>query len=255
MAASVLEGEQMIQTSRRTNRLLAIGLFRRFFPALQLAREYIESETLGKVLEFDFKEGGLFNWPAQSASFFQKKSAQGGVFLDLGVHLLDVMLWWFGEPTAMEYEDDAMGGLEINCVARFQFANGLKGRVQLSRDWDLRNRYVVKFEKGWIAWNVGDANRLEIGRTGSHFSARGEILKNGRVAATYPQCFVAQLMNWINAANGAEELVVPGEEGLRSLRLIDRCYRERKFLAAPWFSENELRSATVLAEAGKGIAA
>jgi predicted dehydrogenase len=249
MAATVAEGERMIEAARRTKQLLAIGLFRRFFPALKLMREYIANEALGKAIGFEFTEGGLFEWPAQSASFFQRKSAQGGVFLDLGVHLLDVMLWWFGEPRAVRYEDDAMGGLEINCVGRFEFESGLKGRVQLSRDWELPNRYVVKFEKGWIAWKVGEANRLEIGIQGSQFSVRGEALENGRVGATYAQCFVAQLLNCLRAVEGKETAVVPGGEGIRSLRLIERCYRERAFLASAWMTEAELKRGRELAAA------
>src|SRR5439155_530709 len=150
-ASNTAEAEQMLAAATRAKRKLAVGLFRRFFPACNLIREYIAAETLGKVIDFEFSEGWMFNWPAQSASFFQKKTAQGGVFLDLGAHLLDLMLWWFGDPTSLEYFDDAMGGLEINSVARFEFANGSRGRVQLSRDWELPNKYVIRCEKGWLA--------------------------------------------------------------------------------------------------------
>jgi len=125
IASNVAEAEQMLVAAARAKRKLAVGLFRRFFPACNLIREYIAAETLGKAIDFEFSEGGVFNWPAQSASFFQKKTAQGGVFLDLGAHLLDLMLWWFGDPTTYEYSDDAMGALEINSVARFEFAGHL----------------------------------------------------------------------------------------------------------------------------------
>ena len=237
----------MLVAAARAKRKLAVGLFRRFFPACNLIREYIAAETLGKVIDFEFSEGGVFNWPAQSASFFQKKTAQGGVFLDLGAHLLDLMLWWFGDPTSYEYSDDAMGALEINSVARFEFANGLRGRVQLSRDWQLPNKYVIRCEKGWLAWKVGDANGVQIGAKGSSHTILGEILEDRSSAANYAESFVAQLANCIEAITGDEKLVVPGEEGIRSLRLIEKCYQSRKLLAMPWLTEVEMARARELA--------
>lgn len=247
IASNLAEAEQMLAAAAREKRKLAVGLFRRFFPACNLIREYIAAETLGKVIDFEFSEGGMFNWPAQSASFFQKKTAQGGVFLDVGAHLLDLMLWWFGDPTSFEYSDDAMSGLEINSVARFEFANGLRGRVQLSRDWELPNKYVIRCEKGWIAWKVGDANHIEIGAKGSSHTILGETMEGGSSAANYTESFVAQLANCIEAITNEERLVVPGEEGIRSLRLIEKCYQSRKLLPMPWLTEVEMARARELA--------
>lgn len=247
IASNLAEAEQMLAAAAREKRKLAVGLFRRFFPACNLIREYIAAETLGKVIDFEFSEGGVFNWPAQSASFFQKKTAQGGVFLDVGAHLLDLMLWWFGDPTSFDYSDDAMGGLEINSVARFEFANGLRGRVQLSRDWELPNKCVIRCEKGWLAWKVGDANHVEIGAKGSSHAILGETLEDGSSAANYAESFVAQLANCIEAITNEERLVVPGEEGIRSLRLIEKCYQSRKLLPMPWLTEVEMARGRELA--------
>ncbi len=248
IASNAAEAEQMLAGATRAKRNLAVGLFRRFFPACNLIREYIAAETLGKVIDFEFSEGWRFNWPAQSASLFEKKTAHGGVFLDLGAHLLDLMLWWFGDPFNFEYSDDAMGGLEINSIARFEFANGLRGRVQLSRDWELPNKYVIRCEKGWLAWKVGEANRVEIGAKGSGHTILGEILEDGSPVANYAESFVAQLVNCIKAITGDENLVVPGEEGIRSLRLIEKCYQRRKLLPMPWLTEVEMARARQLAE-------
>ena len=247
IASNVAEAEQMLAAATRAKRKLAVGLFRRFFPACNLIREYIAAETLGRVIDFEFSEGGMFNWPAQSASFFQKKTGQGGVFLDLGAHLLDLMLWWFGDPTGLEYSDDAMGGLEINSVALFKFANGLRGKVQLSRDWELPNKYVIRCEKGWLAWKVGEADCVEIGAKGSSHTILGETLEGGSPGANYAESFIAQLANCIKAITGDEKLVVPGEEGIRSLRLIQKCYQGRTLLPMPWLTEVEMARARELA--------
>ena len=44
-----------------------------------------------------------------------------GYCLDIGVHALDLLSWWWGHPDEIVYEDDAMGGVEANCHIRFAF--------------------------------------------------------------------------------------------------------------------------------------
>lgn len=103
LACTLNEANQMVAAAQTADRLLAVGLFRRFFPALQTIKALVAGGALGTPTSFHFAEGGAFNWPAASASFFQKQHSQGGVLLDLGVHLLDLSCWWFGAilPTAI----------------------------------------------------------------------------------------------------------------------------------------------------------
>ena len=66
-------------------------------------------------------------------------------------------------------------------------------------------------------------------------------------SANYAESFVAQLLNCIEATSGDVKLVVPGEEGIRSLRLIEKCYQGRKLLPMPWLTEVETARARELA--------
>ncbi len=255
MANTVAEAEEMAAAARDSGKALAIGLFRRFFPALRAMREIIARGSLGPVRSFSIAEGGVFGWPAQSASFFQKASSKGGVLLDAGVHALDIVQWWFGEPSELAYADDAMGGLEANCRVEMGYG-AFSGQVQLSRDTQLANRYVVQCEKAWMAWNPLETNRFEL-----QFEGTGQAL----AVMTHPSppdkyrtrlktpdadfygCFINQLRNARAAVLGEEEVFIPAEEGIKSLRLIERCYGERKFLEMPWLSERENRQAAALA--------
>lgn len=255
MAATVAECEQMCRVAHQAGRPLAVGLFRRFFPAARTIREILDSGLLGSARSFEFTEGGSFNWPAQSASFFQKSSAQGGVLIDIGVHVLDLLLWWLGVPDHFEYEDDAMGGLEANCRLRLSYADGLHGQVRLSRDWQLSNRYFIAFEKGWLSWNVGQAEKLQIGLNGSSFALDSQVHHQvdrnclptiGEVGSSYAESFIDQLRNVLEAIQGGVPLRVDAVEGIRSLKLIEECYRRRTLMAMPWFDSQEVEQARSL---------
>lgn len=248
MASSVVEAESMIIAARKANCILAIGLFRRFFPALQAIDSLLKEGSLGIINSFHIEEGGLFNWPAASASFFQRKSSQGGVLLDLGVHVLDLVCWWFGEPTSIRYEDDMLGNLEANCRLSLSYDSGLRGDIRMSRDTPCSNKYHFEFERGCVSWSVGDGNKIQLRMNGIPYDFDSQLYTSGRVASTYSQSFVNQLLNFISATQGHDSVVVPGEEGIRSLRLIEYCYANRNLMAMPWLTDLERQQALKLSE-------
>jgi predicted dehydrogenase len=254
MAANVAEAEAMIETAVNATGVLAIGHFRRFFPATQTIKRILSLKMLGDIKSFTFAEGGNFRWPIQSPAYFKKESTGGGVLLDIGIHVLDLLVWWFGEPMTLTYEDDAMGGIEVNCQLKAQFAAGFTGEIRLSRDCLLPNCYIIEGTKGSLKWEVNEANRVEIALADSsyilnahlHELEQGTVVGLGRESDNFEQSFIRQVYDVINAIAGQETLMVSGTEGIRSLRLIDHCYRHRSLMAMPWLSANEFKSAQSL---------
>ncbi len=258
MAASIEDAEAMTQAARKHQGILAIGLYRRFFHATEAIRALIQNQSLGCLKSFQIREGGPFGWQAASESFFRRAATPGGVLYDTGVHTLDLVLWWLGEPDDLIYEDDAMGGLESNCRIELSYSDGCKGEVRLSRDWKTDNRYSFFFERGFARWTVNDANHLEVFLDGLPVSVRGDLIqvlqKDGQViergiARTNPQSFIEQVRNVVAAKRGLETLRIPAEEGIRSLRLIERCYRNRQLLDMPWMTPDQQTEARRLTAA------
>jgi predicted dehydrogenase len=251
MARTEAECEAMIRAARSAGRLLAVGLFRRFFPSTRQIHALVRHGTLGEPRRFHFVEGGRFQWRVKSDSLFRRETAGGGVLLDIGAHLLDLMLWWFGEPSAFGYEDDAMGGVEANCRLRLSFPGDLTGEVRLCRDWNVTSRYFIQFDHGWIGWKPGDGSKIELGLPGEfalsatlheQASRLGEPTL-GPEGFTYAQSFIDQLRNMGLAILGQEPLRVPGEEGARSVRFIESCYLRRQPMAMPWLTGSEIMRA------------
>ncbi len=151
----------------------------------------LEKRPLGALRRFTIEEGGKFGWQAASDSFFRKSVTPGGVLLDIGVHVLDLLLWWLDEPATLRYKDDAMGGQEANCRLELNYADGVQGEVRLSRDWPTRDGYTFFFERGIVRYHVNDANRLEITADGMPAPLDGRLQHQPRgLARTNPQSFI-----------------------------------------------------------------
>ncbi len=250
MACDLASAQKMVAASARTGKLLAVSYLRRFFPAAQAIRQLIGSTSMGRPLSFTFSEGSPFGWPVRSTWPFEKKSTRGGVLLEYGCHLLDLVYYWFGLPDSIDYADDAMGGLESNCTIGMQFATGLSGTVRLSRDLHLQNRYVIELERGTLVWEVNQSNQLDITWHDIPFLLKGVLhdkpairRADSGIAATFHQSFTDLLRNVFAAVRNENKLAVSGEEGLFSQELIERCYTSRRLLDMDWMTDAELREA------------
>ncbi|MCE0522313.1 MAG: Gfo/Idh/MocA family oxidoreductase [Methylacidiphilales bacterium] len=260
LAANTESAARMVATAQKHQQILAVGLLRRFYSNVQFTRRIIQNKALGAVMSFSIHEGGSFNWPARSDSFFRKKTAGGGVLLDLGVHVLDLVVHWFGEPQELTYADDAMGGLEANCRMELSYSAGFKGSVHLSRDWKTSNLYVIEFERGTLKLPAGEAEEVALQLHDSSLSLEGLVKDRSGLelsasavfsASTYQQAFLAQLKDLIFAIETSGRPAVPAEEGIRSLRLIEQCYQKRTLMEMPWLTPEESKSSQLLAAGGR----
>ncbi len=259
MAASVSECEQMIQAAAKSHALLAVGHFRRFFPSCDIIKHILEVGFLGPVKSFRFLEGEVYSWPAQSASFFKRAEAGGGVLMDAGAHTLDLLLWWLGEVAEVECYDDAMGGVEANCQLFLKMASGVQGMVQLSRDWPLPNRYLIECEKGWVAYNCDVVDSVDWGLystdDGLEFQIKKALTTMARKVRALGKvpglmgCFTNQLRNVAAAILGKEPLRVSWIQARQCVELMERCYQSRKPLDMPWLDPSERQRARELSHA------
>ncbi len=251
LATTAADAEAMVDAADAAGRLLAVGMVRRYLPATRTIRDLLARNALGELRAVGCFEGGPFDWPVRSESFFDRSESGGGVFLDIGVHVLDLLTWWLGPPRAVKYEDDAMGGVEANCRLRLTYA-GFEADVRLSRDWARPNEYVLSGSRGWVSWSVNEADNFRMGLDGSEFASEVRLYETlvenglpttGAPAVNFHQSLVEQIRSVARAVRGEDAAIVFGAEALETMRLMERCYRERSLLPMPWLGERELLAA------------
>lgn len=226
---------KMVDCARNNNVKLAVAHVRRFYPSSQSIRQIIKKKVLGDVVSFDCKEGLVFNWPTVSGFFFDREKAGGGVLMDTGVHLLDLLMWWFdSKPTLLEYEDDNLGGVEAFSKIKLKFNNDVEGTVTISRLSQLRNTYRINCEKGTIEYSPFDMKKFFTLDNDPLKKNRRKIFKATKSKFSYIDCMKAMIKNFCTAVHENGEPLVTGKEGIKVAKLIQECYQNRIQIDMPW---------------------
>jgi predicted dehydrogenase len=158
MATSLADACAMLAAARSANRMLAVYHNRRFDPWLVAAKQVVDSGRLGKLVEVSG------SWPdnAPADSWRRRKLESGGLFFDLGAHLVDYLTVLAGATPARvsgHVHRRARGDPGLNedhVVASIQFTNGVRGRIAISAlDHAPAHRFHLVGENGTLldSWN------------------------------------------------------------------------------------------------------
>jgi predicted dehydrogenase len=245
MAMNVAETDAMMEAARTWGAILGVGLEFRFFDGSRWVKELLADGLLGPIRRFDLRQGVIPSWPFATDFLLRKEMAGGGVLADLGVHVLDLLLWWLGDWESVEYRDDAAGGLESDAEMELVLRSGARGTVEVSRTRLLRNTCLLEGERGTLEvgiWDPDPVLRLHLRRPGGRLSPfeRDEIVFEGFARGTkggtfdMRAAFRRQVDDFASAIREKRETFIPGIEGRRTLTLIEACYAKRTAWDLPW---------------------
>jgi predicted dehydrogenase len=240
MAINVRECDEMIAAATAGRATLAVGLDFRFFDSSLLVRNLLRDGLLGQIRSFDLRQGVIPRWPFATDFLLRKEMAGGGVLADFGVHVLDLLLWWLGDWTAVDYRDDAVGGVESDCEMELMLGSGpsaVPGRVEISRTRNLRNTCIFTGERATLEAGIWDSDpEIRLSIADREVSLAGHARRTGEAGASlnFADVFVRQIDDFAAAIRARREPFVSGAEGRRSLALIEACYERRRPLVLPW---------------------
>ena len=228
LAISREEAEKMAEAARESSRVLACGFVRRFFGSTELVSDALSRHLVGAPLRFEVHES-VWNWPLNRATF-DRQVAGGGVLMDLGPHIFDLLARGFGPLEVTEYFDDARGGVEAAALVRVTCMTDhgpITGSIHLTRAFRTTNRAQIVCANGHI--DVDPHQRLQIQIS---FGNERPFVTTASVPAFDP--FVKQLENFCAAINEGAQLIAPAEAGVTVAAAIERCYSRRKLYLEPW---------------------
>src|SRR5262249_43202759 len=158
--------EAMVRAAEEKGLVLCVGFFRRLFPSIRLMKSLLDSGWLGAPRRFLVEGGGMYSWAAATLGDMKKELAGGGVLIDFGSRMIDLLFALFDEPAeVLDYHDNALGGVESDCTirARAQHAGEpVEGTIELARTRQLSNRIRVECERGALEFDVLERFRVRV---------------------------------------------------------------------------------------------
>jgi predicted dehydrogenase len=230
MAINENEAQLMISASDNSKGILYIANVARLYWVSKEVKHIIKTKKLGNVISIDAEQGSVFSWPSKSGFFFNKKMSGGGVLIDIGSHLLDLILWWIdGFPESLSYRDDSFGGVEADAEIEMSFAEDVSVSVKLSRLRNLNNKIIITCENGTIIVDPYNYNSfIFIDNYGSKNISHGP--KNYLI----DHYFEKMIDNFLDAILGLQDQKVNPREILPSIKLIEKCYNNATRFRYAW---------------------
>lgn len=237
--------------------VLAVGHVRRFFRNSLYVKEILERGLLGSIRSFDCREGTTKVWPRQSSTGFRydRNLAGGGVLADIGVHVLDLLLWWFGDyrfcsdrEPAFRYTDDDLGGVEANCLLEIEMQSApgdagqegtllpltAPGIIELSRTRNLRNSWIIYGERGTLEVGTEPTSPVHLQLAGQQTELTGSATKDRTPDRRVVDIFTRQFEDFVQAVTEHRQPLTSGEDGRRVVELMEACYAHRLRFEHPW---------------------
>jgi len=144
---------EMFECAKKNNRVLMVCQSMRYTPDRLAAKEYIEKNRLDDIYYGELsriRRRGIPYW----GTFHMKKINCGGAFVDIGVHMLDALVWLMGNPKVksvsaviMQNHKDEMGSLKGS--------GALTGKVDIVRKFNPDEMDVEDFSCGMINFENG----------------------------------------------------------------------------------------------------
>lgn len=129
LARNLNEARMIVQKAKETDKIIMVGYLYRFHPAFQFVKDVLQEEILGEPYFALFRLGGRGSHKAWK----HKRETGGGAGNEMLVHMLDLVLWYFGDPRSVE-------PLEVDVVLKEREIEGQKVRV------DAEDLVVLKLE-------------------------------------------------------------------------------------------------------------
>jgi predicted dehydrogenase len=164
LAANYDEAKKMCELAKASGGVNMVGYMKRFAVTFNKAKELLDKGVLGDLVSFDAYSYSSDFVDAKEGSV---STSRGGVLGDLGSHVLDLALWFFGDLKVDSAKLVSIHSFSAEDVASFKVSasNGLEGQFDIS--WCKKgfrmpeSGLAIRGTKGKIMVN-DDELRLEL---------------------------------------------------------------------------------------------
>lgn len=222
-ATTMQEAHDLAEICERAGVQLMVTLQRRFNPiytsftqlADQIGAPFVVDAQY--TLHIDDPSDG---WRGRSAQ------AGGGCIIDMGYHLIDMILWYFGLPdrvladVSASARPDREYDAEDTALIHFAYDSGLYGSLLLSRFIGPKAEQIrLVGSKGMVHLERGRIRRLSNG---------GEVIESLSREQAWPSAAACQIDYFRRVIDGQRPNVSGPKENLAHMSFIAACYESAR---------------------------
>ena len=224
------EADRMIEAANELGLWLLVVLNQRFMPVHRKVKEMLNDGRLGKPFLLNANITGDLMLLMNDASHWKGTwdRAGGGAFFDSGSHIVDLMHYWFGKPTAVSATMKRLlvsqeNKAEDTAAVTFEYGDDLIANLTVS--------YAVEnepwSEKKFIYGTGGDISMINEVIVPMFFISNGSpsIIEVDHRADWWPWSHDLALRNFVNCIMENAEPLVTAEDARAALKTIQYAYQ------------------------------
>ncbi len=232
LARTVGEGERILSAAKKASVKLMIGYDMRFDPTIIRIHDQLVDGFFGdvQIAEATNISGGPFSprgdsaGPVQVPSWWLDKGlVGGGALLDLGSHLVDLFIWYFGEvASASSYLKHIFRtDLEDAATCILHFKNGT---VAIAKAGWFSKGFIESVQLCGTAKSIS----LQLAPTSASQIVWSGIAKKFGRGKTDPR--LAEIQHFVTCLQRDEQPQPSGEDGLSGLKAIFSAYQNAQIV-------------------------
>ncbi len=226
MAMDAAEGEAMIKACRDNRVQLAVGYRMQHEPNTRRFMAMAKERPFGRIVKLR-ADAGWFGWRDGADDAWRLDPARGGgAMYDMGVYCINAARYCTGmEPLAVQAWDETarrelFKGVDETMRFRLEFPEDIVAECVTSFGRNL-NTLQVDCERGWYTMSPFQGYDGNRGRASDGTVFEPQLGKLPRMQAE-------QMDNDAQSIIAGTTPRVPGEEGLRDLRVVDAAFASAK---------------------------
>lgn len=228
IARQYSEAVAMADAAREHKRKLMVGMNHRFRPDTMLLKSFIEGKEIGRMLYA--KCGWLRKRSTDGTWATQKEKSGGGVFVDLGIPMLDLAFWLMGYPdvhrvSAVNFHLKTKS-VEDTSLVSITLKNGSLVNIEVS--WSLIMDDDVYYCYVFGAEGTASLSPLRVNK-----ELHGNLVNLAPAKMEPPQhlfrrSYEIQLKHFLGAVREEHRVISTGDEAVQRMRIVDAVYKSAR---------------------------
>ncbi|MFQ6327862.1 Gfo/Idh/MocA family protein [Nocardia sp. CWNU-33] len=218
-ATTLNEARELAQVCEQSGIELMVTLQRRFNP---IYSSFIQlADQIGTPFLVDARYTLHIKDPSEGWRGVTAK-AGGGCVIDMGYHLIDLLLWYFGLPASITADlsvrarPDRSYDAEDTALVHFSYNNGLYGSLLLSRFLGPKSEEIrLVGSEGIVHLERGCIRRLTNG---------GEVIESLRREQAWPSAAACQIDYFHRVIDGTRPNLSAPADNLAHMAFVAACY-------------------------------